>query len=393
MTHITSQKSVEVDLLSVDGVANVQVKAFTDSTEEWEKMVKTKLLKEASRSTASPVPANEDVGGGIPEIIRNAKPLSVSYPKKNMMTIEDGGIFAGFSVVVSANDRAGLEKIRDEPVQIVIIQVVRGVYIARYYKSANDDCGLNIRTEFIHNAEDVVDRAGSLKEDTPAYDPYCTKLCKVGDLLEGKKLKATLRFYDHPSDSAFIKQKWNPQIIEKAKSAMNDQSLVQYDPDEESTLCSFEKYVPFTTWLAVRDPSTNEIYPKFCFDWVSQYKLTEVGGQYIHSLVCPPENIPEEIKQLPLFERFPTNDGDPRLHIPAYVHKQDQLPDLPEGIVKNCQTKVADKYTAPSIFYNDRPVYGANYDEASLPLVDSDYDEEKESGCFVVVATEWEEED
>ena len=203
-THITRQKSVEVDLLSVDGVANVQVKAFTDhdpteKVQKWDDLVKT-TLREASRSTASPVPANEAVGGGIgPHIFRSSNPLSVSRPKENIMTIEDGGIFGGFSVVVSANDRAALEKIRDESVEVVIIQVVRGVYIARY------DCGLNIRTEFINNAEDVVDRAGSLKEHTPAYDPYCTKLCKVGDLLEGKKLKATLRFYDHPSDSAYIK--------------------------------------------------------------------------------------------------------------------------------------------------------------------------------------------
>lgn len=205
MTHITRQESVEIDLLSVDGLAKFKVKAFTDhdpteKVQKWDDLVKT-TLKEASRSTASPVPANEAVEGGIgPHIFRNSNPLSVSRPKANIMTIEDGGIFASFTVIVSAKDRPALEKIRDESVEIVIIQVVRGVYIARYY-----DCGLNIRTEFINNAEDVVDRAGSLKEDTPAYDPYCTKLCKVGDLLKGKKLKATLRFYDHPSDSAFIK--------------------------------------------------------------------------------------------------------------------------------------------------------------------------------------------
>ena len=176
---------------------------------------------------------------------------------------------------------------------------------------------------------------------------------------------------------------------------MNDQSLLQHDSDEESTLSSFEKYVPFTTWLAVRDPSSDDIYPKFCFDWVSQYKITEVGGQCIHSLVCPPENSPEEIKQLPHFRTFngKNDGGDPRFHTPAYVYTQEEMPDLPEGIVKNCQTIVANKYTSWSIFYKNHPVQGTNYDEESFPLVDSDYDKEKDSGCFVVVATEWEEED
>ena len=183
----------------------------------------------------------------------------------------------------------------------------------------------------------------------------------------------------------FCRQKWNSQIIEKAKAAINDQSRVQYDPNEESTLCSFEKFVPFSTWLAIRDPDTNEVYPKFCFDWVSQYKITEVDGQYIHSLVCPPENIPKGIQQLPLFEHF-------RKKSLALVHKEPDVPDLPEKVVEKCQTVVANKYTTPSIFYNNLPVHGANYNEGSFPLVDSDYDKEEESGKLIVVAEEWEDE-
>ncbi|XP_065826075.1 uncharacterized protein [Oscarella lobularis] len=388
MTSITRQNSVEIDLLSVDGLTDVHVTSFVGSTTDWETKVKDpKLMRDATPPTASAVSKHEGVGGGPLHIERNAQlGVTVSNPSKNSMKVDDRGIFARFYLVVSAKNRAALEKIRDKEVEVLVIQVVRGVYIARYYKAnKTGDCGLNLRTEFIHNAEGVVDRAGSLIADTPAYDKYCTKLCKVGDLLKGKKLKVTLRFYDHPYDKASIKQKWNSQIIEKAKAAINDQSRVQYDPNEESTLCSFEKFVPFSTWLAIRDPDTNEVYPKFCFDWVSQYKITEVDGQYIHSLVCPPENIPKGIQQLPLFEHF-------RKKSLALVHKEPDVPDLPEKVVEKCQTVVANKYTTPSIFYNNLPVHGANYNEGSFPLVDSDYDKEEESGKLIVVAEEWEDE-
>ena len=208
MTSITRQNSVEIDLLSVDGLTDVHVTSFVGSTTDWETKVKDpKLMRDATPPTASAVSKHEGVGGGPLHIERNAQlGVTVSNPSKNSMKVDDRGIFARFYLVVSAKNRAALEKIRDKEVEVLVIQVVRGVYIARYYKAnKTGDCGLNLRTEFIHNAEGVVDRAGSLIADTPAYDKYCTKLCKVGDLLKGKKLKVTLRFYDHPYDKASIK--------------------------------------------------------------------------------------------------------------------------------------------------------------------------------------------